>query len=117
MNSNVPVADQGQIQLDLFGRINGGGWHWAGEADVFEGIAAVKKRFKIDDRRVMLRGFVAPDFMHLYGDFQRDMAGWLKAGKVKYQETVREGITNAPAALIGLLGGENSGKMLVKLAE
>ena len=49
---NVPVADQGQIQLDLFGRINGAGWHWAGEADVFEAIAAVKKRFKIDDKRV-----------------------------------------------------------------
>jgi Putative esterase len=54
---NVPVADQGQFQVDLFGRINGAGWHWAGEADVFEGIAAVEKRFKIDDRRVMLRGF------------------------------------------------------------
>ena len=54
---NAPVADQGQIQLDLFGRINGAGWHWAGEADVFEAIAAVKKRFKIDDKRVMLRGF------------------------------------------------------------
>lgn len=54
---NVPVADQGQIQVDLFGRINGAGWHWAGEADVFEGIAAVKKRFRIDDQRVMLRGF------------------------------------------------------------
>ncbi len=67
--------------------------------------------------RVMLRGFVAPDFMHLYGDFQREMAGWLKAGKVKYQETIREGIANAPNALIGLLGGENAGKMLVKLAE
>jgi NADPH-dependent curcumin reductase CurA len=34
--------------------------------------------------------------MHLHGDFQRDMAGWLKAGKVKYQETIREGIANAP---------------------
>jgi hypothetical protein len=54
---NAPVADQGQIQLDLFGRINSAGWHWAGEADVFEAIAAVKKRFKIDDNRVMLRGF------------------------------------------------------------
>jgi NADPH-dependent curcumin reductase CurA len=67
--------------------------------------------------RVMLRGFVAPDFMHLYGDFQRDMAGWLKAGQVKYQETVRDGIAAAPAALIGLMAGENSGKMLVRLAE
>ena len=54
---NPPVADQGQIQLDLFGRINGAGWHWAGEADVFEAIAAVKKRFPIDQKRVMLRGF------------------------------------------------------------
>ena len=48
---NAPVADQGQIQLDCFGRINGAGWHWAGEADVFEAIAAVKKRFNIDDKR------------------------------------------------------------------
>ncbi len=54
---NAPVADQGQIQLDLFGRINSAGWHWAGEADVFEAIAAVKKRFKIDDKRILLRGF------------------------------------------------------------
>jgi hypothetical protein len=54
---NAPVADQGQIQLDCFGRINGAGWHWAGEMDVFESIAAVKKRFKIDDKRIMIRGF------------------------------------------------------------
>src|SRR5262245_32349105 len=54
---NPPVADQGQIQLDCFGRINGAGWHWAGEADVFESIAAVKKRFNIDDKRVIIRGF------------------------------------------------------------
>ncbi len=54
---NPPVADQGQIQLDCFGRINGAGWHWAGEADVFESIAAVKKRFNIDEKRVMIRGF------------------------------------------------------------
>ncbi len=53
----VTVADQGQIQVDLFGRINSAGWHWAGEGDVFEAIAAVKKRFKIDDKRVLLRGF------------------------------------------------------------
>ena len=54
---NPPLADQGQIQLDLFGRINSAGWHWAGEADVFEAIQAVEKRFKIDDRRILLRGF------------------------------------------------------------
>jgi NADPH-dependent curcumin reductase CurA len=67
--------------------------------------------------RVMLRGFVATDFMHLYGDFQRDMRAWLKAGQVKYQETVMEGIAAAPSALIGLMAGENAGKMLVRLAD
>ncbi len=51
------IADQGQIQLDCFGRINGAGWHWAGEMDVFESIAALKKRFNIDDQRIILRGF------------------------------------------------------------
>jgi pimeloyl-ACP methyl ester carboxylesterase len=54
---NPPVADHGQIQLDCFGRINGAGWHWAGEMDVFESIADVKKRFNIDDKRIILRGF------------------------------------------------------------
>jgi pimeloyl-ACP methyl ester carboxylesterase len=54
---NPPVAEQGQIQLDCFGRINGAGWHWAGEQDVWESIAALKRRYNIDERRIMIRGF------------------------------------------------------------
>ena len=54
---NPPVADLGQIQVDLFGRINGEGWHFGGESDVFEGIAAMQRRFKIDDKRIIIRGF------------------------------------------------------------
>ena len=67
--------------------------------------------------RVMLRGFVATDFMPLYAQFQAEMTDWLKAGRIKYQETILDGIANAPAALIGLMQGLNSGKMLVKLAD
>jgi NADPH-dependent curcumin reductase CurA len=44
------------------------------------------------------------------------MTAWVKGGRVKYQETVVDGIANAPKALIGLLNGENTGKMLVRLA-
>ena len=80
------------------------------------GHSSVSNLSNIIYSRVMLRGFVGTDFMHLYADFQRDMAGWLKEGKVKYQETILDGIANAPTALIGLLEGKNSGKMLVKLA-
>ena len=81
------------------------------------GHSSVSNLSNIIYSRVMLRGFVGTDFMHLYADFQRDMAGWLKDGKVKYQETILDGIDNAPTALIGLLEGKNSGKMLVKLAD
>ena len=66
--------------------------------------------------RVNIRGFVAPDFMHLYPAFIEEMTGWLKSGQVKYQETLFDGIENAPSALIALLNGANTGKMMVKLA-
>lgn len=82
-----------------------------------EGQAPVRNLSNIIYSRVMLRGFVGTDFMHLQPDFQRDMAGWLREGKIKYQETVMDGITAAPKALIGLMQGVNAGKMLVKLAD
>jgi NADPH-dependent curcumin reductase CurA len=66
--------------------------------------------------RINLRGFVAPDFMHLYDEFRTNMTQWLKEGRIKTQETVLDGIENAPAALVGLMQGANSGKMLVRLA-
>jgi NADPH-dependent curcumin reductase CurA len=81
------------------------------------GHSSVSNLSNIIYSRVMLRGFVATDFMHLHGDFLRDMAGWLKDGKVKYQETIRDGIAAAPDALIGLMQGANTGKMLVRLAD
>ena len=82
-----------------------------------EGLSPVRNLSNIIYSRVMLRGFVGTDFMHLYADFQRDMAGWLASGQVKYRETIVEGIAKAPDALIGLMHGENIGKMLVKLAD
>lgn len=79
--------------------------------------SGVHNLFNIIYGRINLRGFVALDFMHLYDQFLSDMAGWLKDGRVKYQETIFDGIGQAPTALIGLLNGVNSGKMLVKLAD
>ena len=80
------------------------------------GHSSVSNLSSIIYARVTLRGFVGTDFMHAYPDFQRDMRGWLKEGRIKYQETVMDGIAAAPAALIGLMAGENTGKMLVRLA-
>lgn len=55
--SHSNPADEGQIQLDVYGRWNGMAYHFTGEADVFEAIEQVKKRYKIDENRILLRGF------------------------------------------------------------
>ena len=65
--------------------------------------------------RVTIRGFTADDFLDARPRFTEEMTAWLKNGQIKYQETVVNGLENAPKALIGLLNGENTGKMMVKV--
>jgi NADPH-dependent curcumin reductase CurA len=67
--------------------------------------------------RINLRGFTGADFAELRGDFVKDMTGWLREGRIQYQETILDGIDAAPRALIGLFEGLNVGKMLVKLQD
>lgn len=67
-------------------------------------------------RRLTLRGFIVRDHTDRYPDFAREVGAWLREGTLRHRETVVEGIENAPAAFIGLLRGENLGKMVVKLA-
>jgi len=64
--------------------------------------------------RIRMEGFVASDFGHLRPQFEADMTAWLKAGQVKYQETILDGFERAPEGLIGLFEGRNAGKMLIR---
>ena len=66
-------------------------------------------------KRLTLRGFIVTDFAARHGDFLRDVSAWLREGRIKYREDVVDGIEKAPRALIGLLRGENFGKMLVRV--
>lgn len=68
-------------------------------------------------KRLTVRGLLVSDFAALHGDFLRDMAQWVKEGHVKYREDIVEGFEHAPRALIGLLRGENFGKLVVRVAE
>ncbi|MDO8378366.1 NADP-dependent oxidoreductase [Phenylobacterium sp.] len=77
----------------------------------------VKNLFNLIYGRVRMEGFVASDFPHLNQAFLADMTGWLKAGKIKYQETVLDGFERAPEGLIGLFEGANTGKMLIHIAD
>lgn len=77
----------------------------------------VKNLFSLIYGRIRMEGFVATDFAHLNTQFVSDMAGWLKAGQIKYQETVLDGFERAPEGLIGLFEGRNTGKMLIHVAD
>jgi NADPH-dependent curcumin reductase CurA len=55
--------------------------------------------------------------MHLAGQFAADMTAWVKAGQIKYQETILDGFERAPEGLIGLFEGRNAGKMLIRVGD
>jgi NADPH-dependent curcumin reductase len=67
-------------------------------------------------KRLTFRGFIVSDFFGRYGDFMHDISTWVGEGRIKYREDVVDGLKNAPRALIGLLRGENFGKLLVRVA-
>ena len=67
--------------------------------------------------RIRMEGFVASDFPHLQAQFVSDMTGWLKDGKVRYEETILDGFERAAEGLIGLFEGRNAGKMLIRVAD
>ncbi len=62
-----------------------------------------------------LKGFIVSNFNHLREDFIRDMTDWVTSGRLKYRETVFDGLEKAPEAFIGLFTGANTGKMVVNL--
>jgi NADPH-dependent curcumin reductase CurA len=79
-------------------------------------IAGPEKMFTIVQRRLTLQGFIISDHVALMGDFVNEVGGLVKAGKLKSRETVVDGLDKAPEAFIGLLKGENFGKLVVKVA-
>ncbi len=67
--------------------------------------------------KARMEGFLVFQFADRHEEGRQRIARWIKEGKMKYKEDVVEGIENAPAAFIGMLRGENFGKLLVKMSE
>lgn len=69
-------------------------------------------------KRARIEGFLVSDFGDRHAEGLVQMAAWLRAGQLKYHETIAEGgIEKAPAAFISMLKGGNLGKQLVKIAD
>ena len=67
--------------------------------------------------RVTIRGFIVSDHVDRLPAFLAETAGWLREGRLKYREDIVAGLDQAPRAFIGLLRGENLGKMLVQVGD
>ncbi len=67
-------------------------------------------------KRIKMQGFIIfDDYGHRYGEFLKEMSGWIKQGSIKFREDIVEGLENAPQAFIGLLEGRNFGKLVVRI--
>ncbi|MDQ6724348.1 MAG: NADP-dependent oxidoreductase [Thermoproteota archaeon] len=65
--------------------------------------------------RVRIQGFIVRDHYDMLNEFHSSISKWIREGKLKWKETVIEGLEKAPKAFVGLFKGENFGKMLVKI--
>jgi len=65
--------------------------------------------------RVKLEGFIVSERMERWPEALQKLGALVGEGKIKYRETIAEGLRSAPRAFLGLLRGENLGKQLVKL--
>jgi hypothetical protein len=66
-------------------------------------------------KRVKLQGFIILDHFDRLPAMIEEVGGWLAEGRLVADETVVDGLDNAPAAFLGMLRGENTGKMVVRL--
>lgn len=71
--------------------------------------------FNMITRRLTMKGMLVSDWLDRKDEFEKEVGGYFRTGKLKNRETVVEGIDNAVAAFLGLFLGQNIGKMVVKL--
>ncbi|MCV2369096.1 NADP-dependent oxidoreductase [Roseateles oligotrophus] len=65
--------------------------------------------------RMKIEGFIVSEHMEVWPEALKELGGLVATGKLKFRESVAEGIAAAPEAFLGLLKGRNFGKQLVKL--
>jgi len=105
------VFDAALSRMNAFGRIALCGLI-AGYAG--QDIALQKVRSLLVNR-LLLQGFIVSEHMDSWPPALAELAQHVAAKRIRYRETVAQGLENAPRAFIGLLRGENVGKQLVKL--
>ncbi|MCA9160466.1 MAG: NADP-dependent oxidoreductase, partial [Planctomycetales bacterium] len=71
--------------------------------------------FKIIGKQLRVEGFIVRDHYDAYKEFQQHMSQWIQQKQIVWEETITDGLENAPSAFIHLFGGDKLGKALVRV--
>ncbi|MCC6536092.1 MAG: NADP-dependent oxidoreductase [Bryobacterales bacterium] len=113
-NVGGPITDAVFPNLNLRGRVS-----ICGQISQYNDETAVqgpRHLFHLIVKRAKVEGFLVMDYAERFKEGRAKLAGWLKDGRLKHREQIVDGFENTPQAFIGMLQGENTGKMLVRVA-
>jgi hypothetical protein len=110
-NVGGPILDASLSRMNAFGRVALCGLIAGyGGQDI-----AIRGARSILVNRLTVQGFIVPDHLDLWPQAMKELGDHVAQGRLKYRESVAQGIESAPRAFIGLLRGENLGKQLVRM--
>ena len=110
-NVGGAVFDSALARMNAFGRIAVCGLiaGYSGQPIPIQNVRSILVN------RLLLQGFIVSEHMEAWPQALAELAGHVAAKRIRYRETVAQGLESAPRAFLGLLKGENVGKQLVKL--
>lgn len=116
-NVGGPILEAAIFNMNPHGRIALCGLISAYNATMDDLPPGPKGLFVLIGQSVKMQGFIVFNYPELCKQWVVRASAWLREGKLKYRESIAEGLDNAPAALLGLMRGENFGKQIVRLSD
>jgi len=114
-NVGGPVTDAVLPLLNVYARISICGQ--ISQYNVAKPEPGVRPYVYLLTKQARAEGFIVTQFAERYAQGRAQMAQWIKEGKLKYREHFVDGFENTPRALIGVLQGDNAGKMIVRVGQ
>ncbi|MCY7916404.1 NADP-dependent oxidoreductase [Bacillus vallismortis] len=116
-NVGGPISDAVMNLLNEFARIPVCGAISSYNAESEADDMGPRVQSKLIKTKSLMQGFIVGDYSDRFPEGAKQLAEWLKDGKLHYEETVTEGFENIPDAFLGLFKGENKGKQLIKVSD
>lgn len=116
-NVGGPISDAVMNLLNEFARIPVCGAISSYNAENEADDMGPRVQSKLIKTKSLMQGFIVSDYADRFSEGAKQLAEWLKDGKLHYEETITEGFENIPDAFLGLFKGENKGKQLIKVSD